>query len=156
MAGFFIKAVGQGWKSNDQIKQETVEQTKQKAAAQKEQAAQELKKMEAQLTEILEQRRSDANEVIKKMAQADPFLAGEAISKIVTTKMVKQSLEKLTGLQLDGLGMNEWRHNTPLREAVTRQIELMHPDDFKQVQMAFDGPIKYLKQQIGELTQLVR
>ena len=63
---------------------------------------------------------------------------------------MRESLEEKTGLSLIDLPMNEWRHNTPLRKAVTLQIELMHPSDFKDVKMAFDGRIRHLQAYIKE------
>ncbi len=89
------------------------------------------------------------------MTQADPFLAGEAISKIPTIKMVKLSLEQKIGHPLEGLGMDEWRNNKVLRDAVIRQIELMHPDDFKQVVKTFDAQIKRIAKQTEELNKVI-
>lgn len=93
--------------------------------------------------------------MIQKLTQADPFLAGEAISKIPTIKMVKLSLEQKIGHPLEGLGMDEWRNNKVLRDAVIRQIELMHPDDFKQVVKTFDAQIKRIAKQTEELNKVI-
>ena len=93
--------------------------------------------------------------MIQKLTQADPFLAGEAISKIPTIKIVKLSLEQKIGHPLEGLGMDEWRNNKVLRDAVVRQIELMHPDDFKQVVKTFDTQIKRIAKQTEELNKVI-
>ncbi len=151
IGGFFIKAVEEGWKSSEQIKQLSVAQKKQKLALQKEQAQQEVVLLENKLQELSLDRSGEANKVIQKLTQADPFLAGEAISKILTIKMVKLSLEQKTGRPLEGLDMDEWRSNKVLRDAVIRQIELMHPADFKHIVKTFDAQIKRVAQQIEEL-----
>lgn len=154
--GFFIKAVEQGWKSGDQAKREKVEENQRKKDERKNQAIEEMAQLEQQLEEVLLARRAEANEVIKVLTQADAFLAGEAVSKIVENRLVKHALEKQTGLKLEGLGMDEWRNQKPLRDAVIRQIETMNPDNFKEVQAKFDGDIKKLRSSLEALKKIAK
>jgi plasmid replication initiation protein len=153
--GFFIKSVQKGWKSAEQLKQEKLEQQRKKRAEERQQAIEELEKLEAHLEELTADRRADANEVIKILTQDDPFLAGEAVNKISQNSMLKQALEMQTGLKLDGLPMDEWRHNKPLRDAVIRQIEAMNPIQFKGVQEKFDSVLKQLRAQISALKKII-
>ncbi len=155
VGGFFIKAVEQGWKSGDQAKREKVAEHQQKKADKRNQAIEEVRQLEEQLEELLSSRRAEANEIIKILTQADAFLAGEAVGKIVASRVVKQALEKQTGLKLEGLGMDEWRNNKPLREAVVRQIEVMYPVDFQDIQARFDGNIKTIRKRIDTLNAVV-
>lgn len=154
--GFFIKAVGEGWKSGDQAKREKVADNQRKKAEKRNLAIEEVKQMEEQLEELLSLRRAAVNEIIRVLTQADAFLAGEAVGKIVKSRVVKLALEKQTGLKLEGLDMDEWRNNKPLRDAVVRQIEAMYPADFKDIQTRFDGKAKNLRADIDALRKITQ
>ncbi len=151
VAGFFVKAVEEGWKSAGQIKKEQMAQRQNEMGEQKAKDLEELAQLTAVLKETHEARQTEVNDIIKMLTQADAFLAGEAVNKIVGSKSVKLALEKHTGLLIDNLNMNDWRNNKQLRDAVIKQIELMYPQDFKAVQARFDGQIRQLKSRVEEL-----
>lgn len=141
-AGFFVHALKHGFTDKQE---ETLK--KQKNAA--ENAAVQLQRLREQMEALEVERRAAANEVIRELTQTDPFLAGEAVSKIMLNNPVRQSLEIQTGLVLDAnLPMDTWRENKPMREAVIRQIEVMRPEAFKGVKNTFDGPLAKLRQAI--------
>lgn len=107
-----------------------------------------------QLESLELDRRSAANAVIRELTNDDPFLAGEAINKIMLNAPLRQILESKTGLSLDAkLPMDTWRQTIPLRDAVARQIEAMHPDAFKSVKMQYDLSISKLKLTIDSLSK---
>lgn len=144
-AGFFVQALKHGFTDKQE---ETVK--KQKSAA--ENAATQLHRLWEQLETLETERRAAANEVIRELTQTDPFLAGEAVGKIMLNTPVRQSLETKTGLTLDAaLPMDTWRENKPMREAVIRQIEVMRPDEFKAVKAMFDAPLLKLRQALEGL-----
>jgi len=90
--------------------------------------------------------------VIRELTNADAFLAGEAVSKIMANGPVRQSLETQTGLILDAnLPMDTWRENKPMRHAVIHQIEAMKPEAFKEVKAKYDGPLLKLRQAVEAL-----
>lgn len=155
-SGFFIKAVEQDWKSGDQAKREKMAENQRRKAEKKTQTIGEIMQLEAQLEDLLLIRRAEANDIIKALTHDDAFLAGEAVGKIVENKMVKLALEKETSLKLEGLGMDEWRNNKPLRDAVVRQIEAMYPVNFKEIQAKFDGSIKQLRAQVETLKKVAK
>ena len=105
---------------------------------------------------IQDERQIEANKIISGLTQADAFLAGEAVNKILNSKLVKHALEKQTGLILNNLDMSGWRSNKPLRDAVIRQIELMHEDEFKDIHVRFDGQIRQLRSKIEELQTAIK
>ena len=160
VAGFFVKAVEKGWKTASQTKQEQTEQLQQER--QQERLAEQAKnKAElAQLSIVLKQtqeaRQSATNEIVKTLTQADAFLAGEAVDKIQSSKLVRLSLEQHSGLVLSDLSMGDWRSNKVLRDAVIKQIELMYPQNFKGVYAPFDGQIRQLKSRIEELQVAIK
>ncbi len=154
--GFFIKSVQQGWKSAEQLKLEKIELNKKKKEEEQRQAAEEVQKLEEKLEDLTAERRGEANEVIKFLTQEDPFLAGEAVNKIIQNNLLKHALEKQMGLKLDGLPMDEWRHNKPLRDAVIRQIEAMNPPLFKEIQEKFDGQMKQIRERLTELKKIFK
>ena len=108
------------------------------------------------MEEVLEARKSEANEIIRTMTQQDPLLAGTAVGKIIGNALVKRSLESQTGLVLDNLGIEDWRSNKPLREALIRKIEDLHPQEFKDIQTKFDGQVKQLRSKVEELKSVVK
>ena len=156
IAGFFVKSVGEGWKSSNQVKLEQTDQLQIKKMEQKSKDIEELAQLTIVLKETQEAKQTEVNDIVKKLTQSDAFLAGEAVNKIVGSHPVKQALEKHTGLLLDNLGMNEWRTNKMLRDAVIKQIELMNPLDFKDVHKRFDGQIRQLKSRIEELQLAIK
>ena len=144
-AGFFVQALKNGFTDKQE---ETVK--KQKSAA--ENAAAQLHRLWEQLDALETERRAAANEVIRELTQTDPFLAGEAVGKIMLNNPVRQSLETQTGLTLDAkLPMDTWRENKPMREAVIRQIEAMRPEAFKGVKAMFDAPLLKIRQALEAL-----
>ena len=154
--GFFIKAVEEGWINGNQVKQGQKELLQNQKAEQKAKNIEELAQLEEKLSAIQEVRQTEANKIISGLTQADPFLAGEAVNKILNSKLVKYSLEKQTGLVLSNLDMSGWRSNKPLREAVIRQIELMHEEEFKDIHVRFDGQIRQLKARVEELQTAIK
>ncbi len=145
VAGFFIEALRNGYTDE----KEEIIVLKRTAA---DQAAQQLQTLLQQLEDLETERRAAANEVIRDLTQADAFLAGEAVSKIMAYAPVRQSLEHKTGLTLDAnLPMDIWRESKPLRDAVIHQIEVMRPEDFKTVKAKFDGPLLKLRQEVETL-----
>ena len=146
-----MKAVQEGWTSSSQVKREQAKAKETKAKELKQKAGEELKVLEAKLEEILEARKLEVNEIIRTMTQQDPLLAGTAVGKIIGNALVKRSLESQTGLILDNLGIEDWRSNKPLREALIRKIEDLHPQEFKDIQTKFDGQVKQLRSKVDEL-----
>ena len=155
VGGFFVKAVQEGWTSASQIKREQAKAKETKAKELKQKAGEELRALEATLDEVLEARKSEVNEIIRTMTQQDPLLAGTAVGKIIGNALVKRSLESQTGLVLDNLGIDDWRSNKPLRDALIRKIEDLHPKEFKEIQTKFDGQVKQLRGRVEELKAIV-
>lgn len=149
LAGFFVRAVEEGWKSADQLKKERSEAQKQKAEAAKMLVASELQRLEELLENLTAARRADANEAIRLLTQSDPFLAAEAVAKILGNRSLRKGLEKATGLDLGHLQMDDWRYNKPLRDAVVAQIELLRPDQFVDLQQKYDAPILQARKAIA-------
>ena len=148
VVGFFLKAVEESWLSTKQLK-DVQNKERQKAAAEKREITeQELLKWQALLSDLQDARQYDVREVVRLLTQEDVLLAGEAVSKIILDKITRNILEKKTGLKLDKLNMDDWRHNENLREAVIRQIEKMHPEEFSPIQSRFDEQIKQLRRKI--------
>lgn len=144
-AGFFIKAVEQGWQSPRQAKQAQEE-------IEKAQALENLQKQMALLENLESERRAAANEIIRVLTQSDAFLAGEAINKILASNPVRKALEHQTGLTLNAtMEMDVWRQSKPLRDAIIRQIEVMHPEHFKAVKGKYDAAISKMRQNIEVL-----
>ena len=144
-AGFFVEALRNGYTDE----KEAVIAKKRSAA---EQAPQRLRALLEQLDQLEADRRTAANDVIRDLTHADAFLAGEAVSKIMTNGPVRQSLETQTGLILDAnLPMDTWRESRPLRDAVIRQIEAMRPEEFKGVKAQFDGVMLKLRKEVEGL-----
>ncbi|MBI1228142.1 MAG: RepB family plasmid replication initiator protein [Bacteroidetes bacterium] len=141
IGGFFVKAVEEGWKSTQQLKQERAAEKRRQAEETRAQALAELARWEERLEDLLTARRTDANEVIRLLTQSDPFLAAEAVNKIMNHRTFRKSLEKSTGLDLGKLQMDDWRYNKPLRDAVIAQIEVLRPESFKEVQAKFDANV---------------
>ena len=156
IAGFFIKSVNEGWKSISQIKQNEAEDFQAKRSEQKVRNIEKLEQLTIILKETQETKQTELNEIIKKLTQADAFLAGEAVNKIVSTQSIKKALEEYSGLNLDSLDMNDWRNNKLLRDAVIKQIELMYPSNFKEIHKIFDSQIRQLKNRIEELQMAVK
>lgn len=143
--GFFLKALESGWKSAQQIREDRAQEARAAAEAQR-------SVLQNQLEQLEVERRSAANDIIRGLTNEDPFLAGEAINKILNNPPLRESLEKDTALSLGThLDMNIWRKSQPLKNAVIRQIELMHPEAFKAVKMRFDGTIQKLKKALEGL-----
>ena len=149
--GYFIKAVQEGWKSPEQVKQEKAEMNKKEKEDGKHQDTKQLQELEKMFEDLNASRRVEANEVIKELTQENELLVGEAIEKIISHKLIKSSLERQTGLILEGLEIEEWRNNKPLRDAIIRQIEIINPTAFKEIQLKYDGKIKSIYKQIGDL-----
>lgn len=154
--GFFVKAVEEGWKSSNQIKQGQKELIQKQKAEQKAKNIEELAEVEKILLNIQEERQIEANKIISGLTQADAFLAAEAVNKIITSKSVKNALENQIGLSLNNLSMNDWRKNKSLRDAVIMQIELMHKTEFKDIHTKFDRRISVLKTRIQELKTAIK
>jgi plasmid replication initiation protein len=155
VGGFFIRAVEEGWKSALQLKQERAEERKRKAEEAKAKATVELQRWEERLEDLLTTRRSEANEVIRTLTQSDPFLAAEAVNRVLGNASLRKSLEKATGLDLNNLQMDDWRYYKPLRDAVIFQIETLRPEQFKELQAKFDAVIKQARKTIENLKRQV-
>lgn len=153
--GFFVKSVKMGWESAEQLKAKKIQQAKKKREAERASARQTLQDAEEQLTMVEDSRRFEVNEVIRVLTQEDPFLAGEAVDKIIKSTVFKSILEKQTGLTLTDLPMDAWRQNKPLREAVIRQIESMRPEAFKEIQENYDDKLKLMHGRIKLLKQII-
>lgn len=151
IAGFFVRAVEEGWKSAQQLKQERAEELRHKAEEAKKQIQAEIERWQERLEELLSARRVDANEVIRLLTQSDPFLAAEAVNKISNSRLLRKGLEKSTGMDLGKLQMDDWRYNKPLRDAVIAQIELLRPENFKDLQARFDAGIMQARRTIENL-----
>lgn len=148
-AGFFVEALRNGYTDE---KEEAM--GKKRAATEK--AIQQLRELQQQLENLEADRRTAANEVIRYLTHADAFLAGEAVTKIMTNAPVRQLLEQQTGLTLNSeLPMDTWRENRPLRHAVIRQIEAMKPDDFREVKAHFDPTLSRLRREIEALQKTI-
>ena len=144
-AGFFVEALRNSYTDEK-------EEAGTRKRSQAEQSAQRLRALLEQLDTLEADRRAAANDVIRDLTHADAFLAGEAVSKIMTNAPVRQSLETQTGLVLDAeLPMDTWRESRPLRDAVIRQIEAMRPEAFKAVKGQFDGALGKVRQEVEEL-----
>lgn len=145
VAGFFVEALRNGYTDEQ-------EETGKKKRDTAEKSPQKLQELLVQLADLEAARRTAANDVIRELTNADAFLAGEAVSKIMANGPVRQSLETQTGLILDAnLPMDTWRENRPLRDAVIRQIEAMKPEAFKTVKSTFDEPVRKLRQALEQL-----
>ncbi len=145
VAGFFIEALRNGYTDGQ-------EEAGKKKRSDAEKSAKKLQELLEQLADLEAERRAAANEVIRELTNADAFLAGEAVSKIMSNTPVRQSLEAQTGLTLDAeLPMDTWRENKPMRHAVIHQIEAMKPEAFKEVKAKYDGPLLKLRQAVEAL-----
>jgi plasmid replication initiation protein len=148
VVGFFMKAVEEKWQSTKQLKGTQQKERIKQVAEKRELSEQELLKWQGLLADLQDARNYESREVVRLLTQEDVLLAGEAVGKIIADKISRNILEKKTGLKLDKLNMDDWRHNENLREAVIRQIEIMHPDDFSPIQVKFDEQIKQLRRKI--------
>jgi plasmid replication initiation protein len=148
VVGFFMKAVEENWQSTKQLKSVQQKERLKVAAEKRELAEQELSKWQSVLVDLQDARNFEVREVVRLLTQDDVLLAGEAVGKIIADKVTRNILEKKTGLKLDKLNMDDWRHNENLREAVIRQIEKMHPEEFSPIQGRFDEQIKQLRRKI--------
>lgn len=144
-AGFFLKAIESGWKSAHHARHDRLQEDRAMADAQR-------TVLQGQLEQLEAERRIGVNDTIRILTNEDPFLAGEAINKILRNDPLRESLEKETGLTLNAhLDMDVWRQSKPLKNAVIRQIELMNPNAFKEVKARFDSTIQKLKKVIEGL-----
>ncbi len=149
LAGFFVQAFREGYTD---LQEEGTKKKQSEAAV----AVTQLQQLVEQLETLEAERRNTASAVIRELTNDDPFLAGEAINKIVANAPLRQILESKTGLTLDAkLPMDTWRQTIPLRDAVARQIEAMHPEAFKAVKTQYDLPIGRLKQTVEALQKKV-
>ncbi len=149
--GFFVRAVGEGWKSGEQARRQTHAQRRKQADAAADNIRKDLKKWETSLEILLENRLVEAKEVVRNLTNEDPELAAEAVREILADGFLQAFLERNTGLELEKLGMDDWRNHKPLREAVIRQIEKMRPEFFREIQTAYDEPIHRARKAVAEL-----
>ncbi len=150
--GFFVRALENGWRSAAQARAALAESAKKEAEKRRAEAERALETAYETLEIFENERRGAANAVIRDLANDDPFLAMEAVKTILASQPLCQSLAKQTGLKIDtALGMDEWRQNKPLRDAVVVQIELLRPADFGEVKAAFDQKIKTVRERVDEL-----
>ncbi len=150
-AGFYIKALEEGWKSPQQAQQAQSELSQKKEEEQREKLLASIAEKEALLEELLAARRAEANETIRSLTQSEPMLAAAAVNAILSDSFSRSMLESSTGLQIDSLELDDWRYNRQLRDAVTRQIEKMHPDEFRDLQGRFDEQILKLRKHLDAL-----
>lgn len=144
-AGFFLKAIEAGWKNAQHARHDRIQEDRAVADAQR-------TVLQSQVEQLEAERRVAVNDIIRILTNEDPFLAGEAINKILQNSPLRQSLENETRLILDAhLDMDIWRQSKPLKNAVIRQIELMHPSNFKEVKARFDSTIQKLRRLIERL-----
>lgn len=150
-AGFFIRAVGEGWKSGEQVKKQIGTQRRKKTNEETGETREELKKWESSLETLLENRLSEAKEIVRNLTNDDPDLASKAVRGILDDGFLRALLERNTGLRLDDLDMDDWRNQKPLRDAVIRQIEKMHTESFQDIQSTYDVPIHRARKAVAEL-----
>jgi hypothetical protein len=154
-AGFFCKAVEEAWQSPTQTKEKQIEQVKEDKALKRSNLLAEETIWKTRLDDLLEIRRQEASEIVRKLTQEDALLAGEAVNNIMKDRIMCNILERKTGLQLDSLSMNYWRHNADLRDAVLMKIESMFPDDFVHIQKQYDAAIKQARKKLSDIQALL-
>lgn len=154
-AGFFCKAVEEAWQSPIQTKEKKIEQIKEDKALKRNNLLAEETIWKTRLDDLLEIRRQEAGEIVRKLTQEDSLLAGEAVNNIMKDRIMCNILERKTGLQLDTLSMNYWRHNADLRDAVLMKIESMFPDDFVHIQKQYDAAIKQARKKLSDIQALL-
>lgn len=149
--GFFVRAVGEGWQSSQQTQQKSAAQRKKQADATAGQAREALQKWEQSLEILLENRQTEAREIVRTLTNDDPELASKAVAEILDDGFLRTLLERNTSRPLDQLGMDDWRSQKSLRDAVIRQIERMNAEAFRQIQTTYDEPIQRARRAIAEL-----
>ncbi len=154
-AGFFCKAVEESWQSAAQTKEKQIEQLKEEKAIRHTNLLAEEAIWKSRLEELLEARRQQAGDIVRKLTQEDALLAGEAVNNILKDRIMCNILERKTGLELANLSMNYWRQNADLREAVLMKIEAMHPDNFILIQKQYDLTIKQARKKLSDVQALL-
>ena len=149
--GFFVRAVGEGWQSSQQAQQKSTAQRQKQAAETAGQAREALQKWEQSLEILLENRQTEARETVRALTNDDPDLASKAVAGILEDGFLRALLERNTGRALGQLGMDDWRSQKPLRDAVIRQIERMNPTAFQAIQATYDEPIQRARRAVAEL-----
>lgn len=150
-AGFFIRAVGEGWQSSQQAQKKGAAQRKKQADAAAQETRESLQKWEQSLEILLENRQTEAREIVRTLTNDDPELAAKAVAAILEDSFLRLLLERNTGLALDKLSMDDWRAQRPLRDAVIRQIERLNVEAFRQIQATYDEPIQRARRAITAL-----
>jgi plasmid replication initiation protein len=150
-SGFFVKAIGEGWKSSKQVKQDITAQQQKKTKVATEKIQEELTKWDIALNSLRENRLAESKEIVRMLTQNDPQLAENAVNAILADSFTTAMLEKDTGLQLATLQLEDWRQQPALRAAVIRQIEKMSPTDFTSIQTTYDEPIRRAAKMTNEL-----
>jgi plasmid replication initiation protein len=149
--GFFVRAVGEGWQSSQQAQKKGAAQRKKQTDTVAEQARESLQKWEQSLEILLENRMTEAREIVRTLTNDDPNLASKAVEGIMDDNFLRLLLERNTSLALEKLSMDDWRAQKPLRDAVIRQIEKMNAEAFRQIQITYDEPIQRARRAIAEL-----
>ncbi len=155
IGGFFIRAVEEGWTSGKQVRKNQAAENRQKATELKAKTTETLSKWEVSLESLLDSRRTAANDVVRSLTPKHPDLADRAVQAILSENLTRGLLETATGLNLNTLILDDWRNHRPLRDAIIRQIEKMHPEDFKEVQVLHDEAIKRARRAVNELKSQV-
>ena len=155
-AGFFCKAVEEGWQSTSQLQKKQVEQKKKETALKRDELLAEEAIWKNRLDDLVESRRAEVNEIVRNRTQENLSLAAEAVSLILKDRILCNILERKTGLKVESLSMDDWRHNSELRESVLIKIESMFPDDFQIVQKQYDLSIKNARNKIKDIQALLQ
>ncbi len=154
-AGYFSKAVAEGWASAAQTKTTIIDLKKaeiaEREAVLRAQMLEKIAVLEAELEQMLAERRTESNAAIRDLTNQDPFLAAAAVNGILADSFSRAMLESQTGLTVETLQLDDWRSNRQLRDAVMRQIERMHPEDFRAIQNRWDAPILKARKAIDAL-----
>jgi hypothetical protein len=150
-AGFFIKAVREGWKSGTQNARKQATERQKRVGEERQKKLELLAKLEETLENLLEARHTAVKEVVRILAAEESNIGQYAVAAIVNNNFTKNYVEKSANrTHIGEISLDDWRADPVLREAIIREIEKIRPEAFLKVQADFDGEIRRMRKLISE------
>jgi len=137
IAGFFVKALKQGYTD---IKEE-------KAKKKKREAEKRLKiaEIKAQLQYLKIGKADEINKIIKKLTSKNPDLTIQAVEALRSSALAKLLIEREETTLGRVLTIEDYRKNATLRELVKGKIMELNPEEFIKLNNSFDNKAQELK-----------